>query len=98
METALDDRAYWVLLTAVAGIGPIRFQRLLQLCGTAEQAWHASDRQLAEAGLERRAIADIKQLRLDRTNAPGQVLAKLERLGIAALTLQDSTYPELLRQ
>ena len=33
-----DERAYWVLLSSASGIGPIRFQNLLQLCGDAESA------------------------------------------------------------
>jgi len=91
----MDDTAFWVLLTAAAGIGPIRFQRLLQLCGSAEDAWHASDLLLAEAGLERRTIAAINRLR--QTTSPEQILSKLRDLGITALTLQDPTYPENLR-
>jgi DNA processing protein len=92
----MDDTAFWVLLAAAAGIGPIRFQRLLQVCGTAEDAWHASDVHLAEAGLERRTIAAIKRLR--QTTTPEQVLNKLQSQGITALTLQDPAYPENLRQ
>jgi DNA processing protein len=91
-----DDRAFWVLLCSATGIGPIRFQRLLQLCGSAEAAWRASDLTLAEAGLERRTIDALKVLR--KTSGAAQALAQLQKHNITALTLQDPEYPENLRQ
>src|SRR5579864_6519978 len=90
-----DERAYWVLLSSAPGIGPIRFQNLLQLCGDAESAWRAPELTLAQAGLERRTIDAIKKLRKNTT--PAQALAKLDHLGITAVTLQDIGYPENLR-
>src|ERR1051326_6752600 len=92
----MDERAYWVLLSTVAGIGPIRFQRLLDLCGSAESAWGASDLALAQAGLERRAISAIKRLR--KTTTPEQTLSALVASGIAPITLLDPQYPDNLRQ
>lgn len=91
-----DDRAYWVLLSTAPGIGPIRFHNLLKLCSTAKAAWRASDLTLAEAGLERRTIAALNALRRGMT--PERVLAGLQQLGIAALTLLDPEYPANLRQ
>jgi DNA processing protein len=89
-------RAYWVALAMVPGIGPVRFQRLLEVCGDAEQAWQASDLQLAMAGLERRSISALQRLR-DRA-APDAALKRLDQLGISALTLLDEDYPSSLRQ
>jgi DNA processing protein len=90
-----DDRAYWVLLCSVAGVGPIRFQKLLQVCGDARSAWRASDLNLATAGLERRTIDDIKRLR--KTTTPEQMLERLHKLGITPVTLADADYPENLK-
>jgi DNA processing protein len=91
-----DDRAYWVLLCSVAGIGPIRFQKLLDTFGSARSAWHASDLSLAAAGLDRRTVEEIKRLR--QTTTPDQILERLGKLGITASTLGDTDYPENLRQ
>src|ERR1043165_2461486 len=91
-----DDRAYWVLLSTASGIGPIRFHRLLQLCGTARAAWRASDLTLAEAGLERRTIEAIRHLR--RSTTPAQALKHLADLGITACTRLDAEYPANLRE
>ena len=60
MATSVEDeRAYWVVLSMATGIGPVRFQRLLDVCGGARGAWQATDLELAAAGLERRLPAYI---------------------------------------
>src|SRR5579859_2593239 len=80
-----DERAYWVVLSMAAGIGPVRFQRLLEICGGARRAWQASDFQLAAAGFERRTVESLKQLRQRTT--PKAVATRLAQLHIKALTL-----------
>ena len=92
----MDERAYWVVLNTAAGIGPVRFQRLLEVCGNAEHAWQARDFDLAKAGLERRTIDSIRKLRLRTT--PEAILDRLTRLEIVPLTLLDDGYPSNLRQ
>jgi len=91
-----DERAYWVVLSMAAGIGPVRFQRLLDICGGARRAWQASDLQLAAAGLERRTADSLRNLRHRTT--PAAVAARLAQLQIRALTLLDDEYPGGLRQ
>src|SRR6266700_6143798 len=78
------------------GIGPVRFHRLLEICGGARQAWQASDLELAAAGLERRTADSLRRLRNKTT--PENVAARLMKLGIRALTLLDGEYPALLKQ
>jgi DNA processing protein len=91
-----DERAYWVVLSMATGIGPVRFQRLLEVCGGARDAWRASDLQLAAAGLERRTADSLRRLR-ERTS-PEATAARLAQLKIQALTLLDDEYPPNLRQ
>jgi DNA processing protein len=91
-----SEQAYWVLLSMATGIGPARFQRLLEVCGSAEAAWHASDLEMAAAGLERRTADALR--RLQTTETPESALARLDGLGIEALTLPDPRYPHQLRQ
>src|ERR1700730_13736685 len=79
-----------------AGIGPVRFQRLLEICGGARRAWKASDLQLAAAGLERRTADSLRRLRARPTRAA--VAARLAELKIRTLTLLDDEYPGGLRQ
>jgi len=94
--TTPSERACWIALSLVAGIGPVRFQRLLEVCGGAEAAWDAPSVQLAMAGLERRSIAALQRLRQQTT--PAAAMERLERLGIRPLMLLDQDYPLALRQ
>ena len=96
MTAGVDERAYWVLLGMVAGIGPTRFGRLLERFGDAETAWHASPLDLAGAGLDRRAVDSLLQLRQVRD--PEAEWRRLERLGLSVLTLDDPAYPARLRE
>jgi DNA processing protein len=92
----VDERDYWVVLNTATGIGPVRFQRLLEICGGAQGAWEASDLELAAAGLERRTIESLRGLRQRTT--PDAVAKRLNQLGISTLTLLDADYPANLRQ
>jgi DNA processing protein len=92
----VDERTYWVALNTAAGIGPVRFHRLLEISGGARNAWQASDLELAAAGLERRTIDSLRRLRQRTT--PEAIAARLTQLGICALTLLDADYPLNLRQ
>jgi DNA processing protein len=94
--TIEDERPYWVALSMAAGIGPVRFQRLLETCGGARGAWQASDLDLAAAGLERKTADSLRRLRARTT--PNAVGARLAQLGIRALTLLDDDYPSSLRE
>src|SRR5438105_2248799 len=91
----VGERDFWVVLNTAAGIGPIRFQRLLEVCGGAQAAWTASDLELAAAGLERRSIDSLRRLRQRTT--PEAVAKRLAELGISTLTLLDADYPANLR-
>jgi DNA processing protein len=91
----VDERAYWVCLNTAPGIGPVRFQRLLELCGNARGAWEANDLELAAAGLERRTIDSMRRLRQRTT--PEAISERLKKLGIQTLTLLDDEYPDNLR-
>jgi DNA processing protein len=92
----VDERAYWVVLNTAAGIGPVRFQHLLEVCGGARGAWEASDLELAAAGLERPTVGAIRSLRQRTT--PEAVAKRLAQLGIQTLTLLDDDYPANLRE
>src|SRR5437879_8412871 len=78
-----------------AGIGPVRFQRLLEVCGSARGAWEATDLELAAAGVERRTAESLRRLR--QLTAPDAVGRRLAQLGIRAITLLDDGYPTNLR-
>jgi DNA processing protein len=80
----------------VPQIGPSRFRRLLDVFGDPRAIWMAKAVPLAQAGLDRRAIEGIQQLR-DQLD-PTEVWQRLERLGVAIVTWADPAYPEHLRE
>ena len=92
----MDERACWIAINSAAGIGPIRFQRLLEVSGCAQNAWEASEFELATAGLDRPTIESLRRLRKNTT--PEALSTRLTQLGIGTLTLLDDEYPTNLRQ
>lgn len=93
-RSGLDGRVFWVLLSMVSQVGPARFKRLLEVFGEPEAAWKAGPRALAEAGLDRRAIEGLAELRAKLD--PAEVWGRIQRLGVTVLTLDDPAYPEHL--
>lgn len=97
----MDDkeRQYWIGFSMVSGIGPVRFQRLLDYFEDAESAWNAPMKKLVDAGLEQKQIDALVKARstLD-LGAEMEKLRKLEkfyRQPVQALTWDE--YPERLR-
>jgi DNA processing protein len=91
-----EEKAFWVALNRVAGIGAVRMAALLDYCGSAEAAWRASIHDLRAVGLDRRTLENLLTLRRDL-----DVQAEWDRItraGIQVLTLPDDDYPENLRQ
>lgn len=91
----MDRKAFWVALSMVPGIGPARFRRLVESLGSPEAAWRAKPAQLAEVGLDRRAIESLASVRA-RVDLERE-MEKLWRLGVQLLTLEDDRYPHQLR-
>ena len=44
----MEDRNFWIAFNHVMGIGPIRFQKLLNVFGDAKTAWRAGVKELSE--------------------------------------------------
>jgi DNA processing protein len=91
----VDEKAYWIALNKVAGIGAVRMAALLEHCGSAHAVWHASIHDLKAAGLDRRSLENLLQARRDLdVDAEWE---RLDRAGVQVLTLLDDDYPANLR-
>ncbi len=90
----MDQKAFWVGLSLVPGIGPARFRRLVESLGSPRAAWSARPGHLAEAGLDRRTIESLVATR-NRVDLEKE-MAKLDRLGVRLLTVDDEGYPRQL--
>jgi DNA processing protein len=93
--TLNPEREAWLLLSQVPGIGSRYFQRLLERFGRAERALQASQSQLADLGIPRNTIEQLRQMNRENITPTLQWLAQPDH---QLLTLADTNYPELLRQ
>jgi DNA processing protein len=91
-----DDLGFWIALTRVTGIGPRRFQLLVGAFGSGRAVWEASERQLADAGLDRRSVDAVVKAR--RRVDPSIEVPNLRRAGARAITRMDEDYPTLLAE
>jgi len=91
----VSDVKYWVGFNIVPGIGPARFQALLDHFGNLEAAWQAPAYELKRAGLDRRSIENLLETR--RRLSLDDEMARIERAGVQVLTWEDNAYPSPLR-
>jgi DNA processing protein len=93
---AQGDVRYWIAFNKVPGIGSSRLRALLDYFGDLELAWQAHSHDLQQAGLDRRSLANLLQVRealdLDRE------VEQLARAGVQVLTWDSADYPPNLRQ
>lgn len=95
MNMTAEERAAWVGLHLVPGIGPTRFRRLLEHFGSAQAAWQAPARALQAAGLPQSVVEALLTTR--RRTQPLALLEDWEKRGIRVVTQEDPDYPPRLR-
>ena len=86
---------FWIGLTLVKGIGPVRLNALLEVFGDARTAWLAAPEELRSAGLSDRLIRRLTAVRHDVDL--NKKVEELERKGVRTLTWEDKAYPDRLR-
>jgi DNA processing protein len=91
-----DTRQYWVAFSLVKGIGPVRFQSLLDYFGDPKIAWGASPQALREAGLGEKIVENVVQLR--SSIELEKVWEQFDEKGISVTILSDEDYPSRLRE
>lgn len=95
-EAVGADLGHWIALTRVTGIGPRRFDRLMQAFGSARAVWEASAADLVAAGLDRRTTEALLAAR--RRVDPAKEADNLQRIGATAVTKLDPRYPGRLAE
>jgi DNA processing protein len=91
-----DDRRYWIGFNLIKGIGAVRLQALIQHFGELQAAWHADPAELAEAGLGRKLIDRLLEVRAGVDLS--RLWANIESAGVRVLTWQDAEYPARLKE
>jgi len=92
----MSDLRYWIGFSLISGIGAARIRRLLEQFGSLPDAWGASISGLRGAGLSR-ALAEQVVYQRDRLDLDAE-LARLDQIGVQALTWDSPEYPSLLRE
>jgi len=86
---------YWIWLAMRSGIGCGRARQLIEHFGTPEAVYRARYSDYTDvAGIK---PADIKELMLKDLDIAGDILSSCSQIGCKVITLQDSGYPEMLR-
>lgn len=89
-----NEKAYWLALSRVGGIGAVRFRTLLDTFGSMEAAWNASPQALQGCGIGPAAASALVEGR--RRIDPAYELDRVQKAGYEALTWLDEGYPERL--
>jgi len=92
----LNDLRYWLGLSAFPGIGPARFQLLLQYFGTVKRIWEAPRDELIKIGLGGKLTQTLDQFRNTFDSVAYQ--KKLQDAHIGVVTIDDFRYPKILKE
>jgi DNA processing protein len=95
-QAQANTHRYWIAFNKVPGVGAARLRALLDYFGDLELAWKASTHDLKQAGLDRRSLANLVQVR-GKLDLDGE-LARLEKLQVRTVCWTDRDYPPHLRQ
>jgi len=90
------ERDCWLGFSAFPGIGPLRFKLLITYFGSAQKAWNAPHKKLAETGLGDKIAQHFDVFR--ETFRPGEYRKKMEDKNIWFITLNEPGYPLPLKE
>ncbi len=90
------QRKYWLALSMIEGIGPIRINKLINHFGDPLSIWKADKHQLRKVdGFYKLADVIIKERKRININ---KILQRLKKLNISYLCLNDPEYPQILKK
>jgi len=96
MSTSQDELKYFNAFNLFPEIGAIRFKKLLSYFPSLKTAWQASFQEFRQAGLDEKTSQKICDNR--KNINPDKEFEKLSKQGIDILTIQDKSYPKILKE
>ncbi|MFH0805422.1 MAG: DNA-processing protein DprA [Patescibacteria group bacterium] len=87
---------YFNAFNLIGNIGPITFKKLLDHFNSLDIAWESEINEFYKAGLNQSAIEQIRKQRSGIN--PDYEIEKLEKEKIGLITIQDESYPKLLKE
>lgn len=85
-----------VAISCFVPFGPARIKLLVEFFGSATKVWKASQAKLTELGLRGKLASEFVAFR--EKFDTGLYFKKMEKLGVQALTIDDKSYPERLKE
>ena len=92
----MEQKAYWVGLNLVNGIGAVRFKLLTDFFGSAQAAWEAPPDAWLSAGIPQKAISRFSQVKMQVDLE--KVMEKATVNGVKIFTWLDADYPRRLKE
>lgn len=90
----MENKLYWLALSQVPGVGPVRARRLLNFFGGIENIFSASSAELSQAQLNAQQVHHLKN---PNWLVAEKMAAWLEKNQGKLILLEDAAYPALLR-
>ncbi|MFH1890771.1 MAG: DNA-processing protein DprA [Candidatus Kuenenbacteria bacterium] len=91
-----NDIKYWVAISNIDEMGPVRFKNLYSFFSSMQSAWQANASQLRQAGLADKIANNFLSSR-NKIN-PDEEMEKLMKEKIQTVTILDDGYPKLLKE
>jgi len=96
MTDFVNPQKYFNAFNLIGNIGPISFKKIINYFHSLDIAWKADINEFHKAGLTQSVIEKIRKERL-KIN-PDYEMEKLEKENINIMTIQDDSYPKLLKE
>ena len=91
-----NDKKYYNAFNFIPQIGPVRFGKLINHFKSMKDAWNANASEFYEAGIEQDVVEKILESR--KNIFVDQEFEKLEKENIKIITINESSYPALLKE
>lgn len=92
----MNEQCYWIWLSRIEGLGPIKIKQLLEIYKSPEQIWKLSKKELvAIKGIGEKLAEKILDLSY-RENL-NKYIEYMQKFDIGIITIQDENYPEKLK-
>lgn len=92
----VDEKRYWLGVSAFPEIGPMRFGLLRKYFGSVKKIWEATGDDLRKIGLAEKTVRSFDHFR--KTCDLAAYEKRLHEEHVAALILDDPYYPKLLKE
>ncbi len=96
IEFVNPQAKYFNAFNLIGNIGPIAFKKILNYFGSLDIAWQSGINEFKQAGLNQSIVEQIMKQR-PKIN-PDYEMEKLEKEKIGLITIQDESYPKLLKE